>query len=35
MQLGRLGVSPVVTNTLMTDRQREVALARAVLETIG
>ena len=34
-ELGRLGVSPVVTNTLMTDRQREVALARAVLETIG
>lgn len=34
-ELGRLGVSPVVTNTLMTDRQREVALARAVLETLG
>jgi len=31
----RLGVSPVVADTLMTDRQREMALARAVLETLG
>ncbi len=30
----RLGVSPVVEDTLMTDRQHEVALARAVLEAI-
>ena len=34
-ELARLGVSPVVTNTLMTDRQREMALARAVLEALG
>ncbi|MBI4561001.1 MAG: 2-phospho-L-lactate transferase [Candidatus Rokubacteria bacterium] len=33
-QLLRLGVSAVVTDTLMTDREREVALARAVLETL-
>lgn len=31
----RLGVSPVVEDTLMTDRRREVALARAVLEALG
>lgn len=31
----RLGVSPLVTDTLMTDRQREIALAKAVLEAIG
>ncbi len=30
----RLGVSPIVADTLMTDRQREVTLARAVLEAI-
>ena len=34
-ELLRLGVSPVVTSTVMTDRQREVALARAVLEALG
>jgi LPPG:FO 2-phospho-L-lactate transferase len=31
----RLGVTPVVTDTIMTDRAREVALARAVLETLS
>lgn len=30
-----LGVSPVVTDVLMADRQREAALARAVLEALG
>lgn len=34
-ELLRLGVSAVVTNTLMTERQREVALARSVLEALG
>lgn len=34
-ELLQFGVSPVVTDTLMTDRQREVALARAVLEALG
>lgn len=30
----KLGVSPVVTETLMTDRKREIALACSVLETV-
>lgn len=34
-ELLRLGVSPLVADTLMTDRQREVALAQVVLETLG
>ncbi|MBI4607771.1 MAG: 2-phospho-L-lactate transferase [Candidatus Rokubacteria bacterium] len=34
-ELLQLGVSPVVTDTLMTDRERETALARAVLEALG
>jgi LPPG:FO 2-phospho-L-lactate transferase len=34
-ELLRLGVSPVLADSLMTDRQKEVALARAVLEAVG
>ncbi|MFQ5898833.1 MAG: 2-phospho-L-lactate transferase [Candidatus Methylomirabilia bacterium] len=34
-ELQGLGVSPVPADTLMTDRQREVALARVVLEAVG
>ncbi len=34
-ELLRLGVSPVAADTLMIDRQREVALARVVLEALG
>jgi LPPG:FO 2-phospho-L-lactate transferase len=30
-----LGVSPVVADTLMTDRESEGALARAVVEALG
>ena len=33
--LMELGVSPLVTDTLMFDRNREAALARAVLEALG
>ncbi len=31
-ELARLGVAAVVTETLMTDREREIALARRVLD---
>jgi LPPG:FO 2-phospho-L-lactate transferase len=31
----RLGIRPVATDTIMTDRRREVALARAVVEALG
>ena len=34
-ELMELGVSPLVTDTLMFDRNREAALARAVLEALG
>lgn len=34
-ELLRLGVSPVLAHSLMTDHQREVELARAVLEALG
>ena len=34
-ELLRLGVSPIVADTLMTDRLKETGLARAVLEAIG
>lgn len=30
-----LGIRPVVTDTIMTDRRREVALARTVVEALG
>lgn len=30
-----LGISPVIADTLMTDRERETALARVVLEALG
>ena len=30
-----LGIGPAVTDTIMTDRSREVALARAVVEALG
>lgn len=33
--LRKLGVSPAVADTLMTDRQKAAALARAVLEALG
>jgi LPPG:FO 2-phospho-L-lactate transferase len=34
-ELGRHGISPVVTDTVMSDRQREIELARTVLEALG